>query len=29
MGYPAADVEPLYMHNEKRPLEEVVSYNEF
>ncbi|MBQ8570944.1 MAG: nitroreductase family protein [Kiritimatiellae bacterium] len=28
-GYPAADVEPLYMHNEKRPLEEVVSYNEF
>ena len=29
MGYPADDATPLYMHNEYRPLDEVVIYDSF
>ncbi|MBR6738024.1 MAG: nitroreductase family protein [Clostridia bacterium] len=29
MGYPAIDAEPIEMHFKKRPIEEVVFYNEF
>jgi len=29
MGYPAPDAEPLHLHNEFRPLNEVVVYDTF
>ena len=29
MGYPADDAEPLNLHSEFRPIEEVVSYEKF
>ena len=29
MGEPAPDAEPLYMHHETRPMEEVVVYDSF
>ena len=29
MGYPAEDAEPSPMHNQFRPMEEIVSYNKF
>lgn len=29
MGYPAPDAEPLHLHNEFRPLDEVVKYDTF
>ena len=29
MGYPAPDAVPLDLHDKKRPLDEIVHYNEF
>ena len=29
MGYPAEDSEPLHLHNQYRPIEEVVLYDSF
>ena len=29
MGYPAPDAEPLHLHSEFRPIDEVVKYDTF